>query len=338
MPTSPPVRLALVFSLTALAACGSRLDEAPPAPPAEAVAAEVVPTAAPAPPSAAAPLAPPAEAAPLAAVDSVEAPDPETAAAFRQILADAQAQDVAARPFGEVVQWVGEQLIGRPYVAGMLDAPPEETLVVDLRAFDCVLYVENTLALARAVALGQDDYADYARHVEAMRYREGQMDGYCSRLHYFSDWIDENERGGRVQNVTAAVGGEPFDKEVTFMTQNRDAYPKLVSDETFACVADMEAGLRGVELFYVPQDRIAEAYPLLQAGDVIATATSIGGLDVTHTGFVHQTPEHTGFMHASLSSDRVKISDDLARYVQGIPSQIGVVVARPVDPRPTAGS
>ena len=327
------VRLALVVCLSALVACGSR-----PAPPAEAPA-PVVPVAEAAPPAVA--PAPPvvvAEGGVEAVADTVEAPDPETAAAFRQILADARAQDVAARPYGEIVQWVGEQLIGRPYVAGMLDAPPEETLVVDLRGFDCVLYVENTLALARSVALGQDDYAAYAGHVEAMRYREGRLDGYCSRLHYFSDWIAENERAGRVQNVTRSVGGERFEKEIAFMTGHRDAYPKLVSDETFACIADMEAGLRDVELFYVPQDRIADAYPLLRAGDVVATATSIGGLDVTHTGFVYQTAEHTGFMHASLSSDRVKVSDDLEAYVQGVPNQVGIVVARPLDPRTAAGS
>ena len=331
-------RLALVVGLAALAACGSR-----PAPPTDAAAqpeppALVVPAVTEEPAAVAAPPAVEVEGGAGAVADTVGAPDPETAAAFRQILADARAQGVAERPYGEIVQWVGEQLIGRPYVAGMLDAPPEETLVVDLRAFDCVLYVENTLALARSVALGLDDYAAYAGHVEAMRYRAGREDGYCSRLHYFSDWIAENERAGRVENVTLFVGGEPFDKEITFMSANRDAYPKLVSDETFACIVDSEAALRGVELFYVPQDRIAEAYGALRPGDVIATATSIGGLDVTHTGFVHQTAERTGFMHASLSSDRVKISEDLQAYVQGVPSQVGVVVARPVDPRAGTGS
>jgi hypothetical protein len=41
-------------------------------------------------------------------------------------------------------------------------------------------------------------------------------------------------------------------------------------------------------------------------------------------------------MHASLSSNEVKISDDLASYVQGISSQVGIVVARPLDPREAA--
>ena len=264
-------------------------------------------------------------------------PDPETLATFRRILDGAAGEGVAARPFGEIVQWVGEQLIGRPYTAGLLDAPETETLVVDLRQFDCVLYVENVIALAQTIALGEASYEDYAARVERLRYREGTLGGYCSRLHYFTDWIRDNEGRGAVRNVTREAGGERFDKTLAFMSEHRDSYPKLEDDSAYACIVDMEAGLREVELFYIPQSRIAGAYGALQAGDVIATATSIGGLDVTHTGFVHQTGAGTGFMHASLSSNAVKVSPDLEAYVQGIQSQIGVVVARPVDPRGIEG-
>ena len=267
--------------------------------------------------------------APSEAVD----PDPETLATFRQILDASAAGAVGERPFGEVVQWVGEQLIGRPYTAGLLDAPDEETLVVDLRQFDCVLYVENVLALAQSIVLGETDYDAYAGRVERLRYRDGTIGSYCSRLHYFTEWIADNEGRGAVRNVTLEAGGEAFDKDIVFMSEHRDSYPKLATDSTYACILDMEAGLRDVELFYIPQGRIAEAYGALRPGDVIATATSIGGLDVTHTGFVHQTEAGTGFMHASLASNAVKISPDLQSYVQDVKSQVGIVVARPVDPR-----
>ncbi|MEO0557532.1 MAG: N-acetylmuramoyl-L-alanine amidase-like domain-containing protein [Bacteroidota bacterium] len=169
--------------------------------------------------------------------------------------------------------------------------------------------------------------------METLRYREGTRGGYCSRLHYFTEWIHDNDARGAVRNITMEIGGESFDKQIDFMSEHRESYPKLESDETYACIVDMEAGLQGMELFYIPQDRIAEAYARMQPGDVIATATDIGGLDVTHTGFVHQTDAGTGFMHASLSSNAVKVSPDLQDYVQGIRSQIGVVVARPLDPR-----
>ena len=332
LPAAATLALAMLGS-----ACQSSAEPAA-APEGPAAAAEAVA----APPAsvgdaAVAPAAPPASNAgadaALTPADTTQRLDGETAALFDRIVATAEAERWAALPYGELVQRVGEALRGQPYVAGMLDEPAAETLVVSLRAFDCVLYVENVLAIARAIALGTPTYAAYADGVRQQRYRGGEMGAYCSRLHYFSDWIRDNDARGWVDNVTAEIGGVRFDKTIDFMSQNRGSYPRLDSDETYACIVETEADLAGVELFYIPQERIAEAYPMLQPGDIIATATSIGGLDVTHTGFVHQTPEHTGFMHASLSSEQVKISDDLAAYVQGIRSQIGIVVARPVDPR-----
>lgn len=314
------LRVLLVLSLTALGAACESADDVP----ATIAEADVTP--------AAPPVSNTTLVAGETAVDTTEGVDPETLASFREILASAEAESVGDRSYGEIVQWVGEQLIGRPYVAGLLDAPAEETLVVDLTGFDCVLYVENVLALARMIALGETRYDAYATGIRTLRYRDGDL-GYCSRLHYFSDWIRDNERRGAVENVTAAVGGERFDKELTFMSEHRGSYRQLSADSAYACVVDMEAALAGVELYYVPQARISEVYDRLRPGDVIATATSIGGLDVTHTGFVHKTAAHTGFMHASLSSNAVKISDDLEDYVQGIRSQVGIVIARPVDPR-----
>ena len=321
-------RLLLLASLL-VAACGSRQPAVPPSDadvrerPATVAQAQVEPA------------APPVSNAqtPVAPADTTETVDARTLATFRSILSDAASQDVASRTYGEIVQWTGEQLLGRPYVAGMLDAPPDEILVVDLTGFDCVLYIENVLAISRMIALGQTDYDDYARGIQTLRYRDGQLDGYCSRLHYFSEWILDNESRDGLQNVTANLGGERLDKQLTFMGEHRDAYPRLTDDETYTCIVNMEASLADAELFYIPQDRITGVYDQLRPGDIIATATSIGGLDVTHTGFVHKTDAHTGFMHASLSSNRVKISDDLQSYVQGIKSQIGVVVARPLDPR-----
>ena len=289
-------------------------------------------------PVVAVPAAPPASNAVSLRDDAVPAPDSVTAAAYRDIRDAADAQHVAERPYGEIVQWVGEQLIGRPYAAGLLDATPEETLVVDLTRFDCVLYIENVLALARQIALGERGYDAYAANVRALRYRDGEMGGYCSRLHYFTDWIRDNQRRGVLRDVTAEIGGEPFEKRITFMSEHRDSYPRLASDSVYACIVETERALaEGGAMVYLPQARIAEAYARMQPGDLVATATSIGGLDVTHTGFVHQTDRGTGFMHASSASNAVKVSPDLEEYVQGVRSQVGVVIVRPIDPRESTG-
>ncbi len=276
---------------------------------------------------------------PIAADDAVaaaveERPD-STRLAFDRIMAVARDSAWAEEEdFGVIVQAVGRQLLRAPYVAGMLDEGEGETLVADLTAFDCVLYVENVLALAHGIALGDTTYAGYVARVEDLRYRNGEMGGYCSRLHYFTDWIADNERRGNVRDVTAEAGGVPYAKTVDFMSTHRDAYPRLVaSDSAYACIQGVERDLRGHELFYIPKADIAASYGRLQPGDIIATATNIGGLDVTHTGFVYRTAAGgTAFLNASLSGE-VKIVEDLARYVQGVRAQTGIIVARPIDPR-----
>lgn len=64
-----------------------------------------------------------------------------------------------------------------------------------------------------------------------------------------------------------------------------------------------------------------------------APATDIEGLDVTHTGLVYKGEGgSTGLLHASTSGG-VKVSPDLRSYVQGVEKQVGIIVARPEDPR-----
>ena len=309
------VRLALV-ALAALAACSPPADADTPPP--------------------GTPASPPPNVAVVLSVapgDSLAALSPETAAAYARITSEARAQGIASRPYGEIVQWVGEQLRGRPYVAGMLDAPPTETLLADLTRFDCVLFVENVLAIAHTIALETTTTDAYVAQVARMRYRGGQMAGYCSRLHYFSDWIADNDARGIVHDVTAEAGGVPFDKRIDFMSTHRSSYPRLADDATYACATDAEARLADVQLIYIPKANIRAAYAQMQPGDVVAMATSIGGLDVTHTGFIHVASGQTGFMHASSASNAVKISPDLSAYVRDIRNQVGIIIARPVDPR-----
>jgi hypothetical protein len=258
--------------------------------------------------------------------------DAETRAAFERIITEARAERWHEQDYGALVQTVAAALLGARYEEGLLDVAENEALVVNLAAFDCVLYVENVLALAEAIA--RQDYAweTYTTNLEALRYREGALDGYCSRLHYFTDWIWDNDRRGNVRDVTSEIGGEPFEKTLDFMGTHRDAYPRLAADSVYQCILGVEAALGERPLYYVPEAHVRAVYDQLQPGDVIATATDIEGLDVTHTGFVYRTPEGgTGFIHASLTGE-VKVSEDLAGYIEENERQIGIIVARPVPP------
>ena len=268
---------------------------------------------------------------PLAPVETIKAlaeTDSATVRAFEDIMTYARANDLAARPLGEIIEAVGLQLLGKPYVEGMLDQSEQEVLVVDLLGFDCVTYVENVVALAQAIKAGDPSYEAYIENLESLRYRGGTLDGYCSRLHYFTDWMLDNARRGNVEIVSRDFG-QPFDKTIDFMSEHRDAYDKLASDSLYACIQEVEANLQDHGIYYVPQDDIRAIYDQLQTGDIIATATGIGGLDVTHTGFVYKHDGGTGFLHASLSGE-VTTNDDLAIYVQGVSAQTGIIVARPL--------
>ena len=277
-----------------------------------------------------APAQAPARTVPVQPVVDVDQPDAATVARFAKAMTYARAAELSDVPLGEAMQTLGLSFRGAPYVAGTLDAPAEETLVVKLDGFDCVTFVETMMAMAEGVQTGDTSYAAFAERLEDLRYRDGAMSGYASRLHYFSDWIRDNAQRGNVENITAQLGGEPLPKTLDFMTTHRESYPRLASDSLFQRIQTVEAELANLTIYYVPQDRIAEVYDRLQAGDIIATATHIDGLDVTHTGLVYKAEGQTGLLHASLD-DGVKVSPDLQSYVQNIKSQIGIIVARPLE-------
>ncbi len=253
---------------------------------------------------------------------------------FEQVMQGARSKNLSRRPLSEIVSVVAEQFIGTPYVAGLLDQSSEETLVVSLAGFDCVLFIETVLAIARGIAVQDYTYQGLEKRVEEQRYRDGKLTDYCSRLHYFSDWIYDNSKRGLVENITPSLGGIPLNQTLNFMTENRQSYPQLADDENYNCIRQVEAKLKEVSLTYIPQDQISTVYDRLQPGDIIATATDIEGLDVTHTGLVYQSKDgKMGFIHAS-PSGQVTVSPDLQSYVQAVDGQIGIIVARPLDTRP----
>jgi hypothetical protein len=260
-----------------------------------------------------------------------------TQARFERVMDYAKEANLHERPIGEIMQVLGQQFMERPYLTGTLDEPATEQLVIRFDGFDCVTFVETVLAMARGVAVQDYRFGTFARHLEDQRYRDGALDGYCSRLHYFTEWIDDNAARGTIRSLTADLGGVVLRDSVDFMSTHRSAYPRFATnDSLWACVRGMEARLQSRTIRYVPQDRIRAVYDRLEAGDIIGIATSIDGLDISHTGLVYEAQDgRIGLLHASTSGG-VKVSPDLQRYVQNIEHQIGILVARPLTPHSTS--
>lgn len=253
----------------------------------------------------------------------------------RQVFAErmrwARGQGLDTLPTGAAMARLGETFVGATYTPGTLDPPGPERLVIDLTQLDCVTFLENMLAMVHVLRAGEADSFDaFKQELERIRYRDGRMDGYVSRLHYFSEWIRDNEEKGLLTDITGELGGVVDSEPIHFMTSNRDAYRQLEDDEVFARVQTMEARLSPLERRYIPQDRIAEVEAGIQDGDIIAATSTLPGLDVAHTGMALWRDGRLHLLHAPLVGKNVEISEaPLAQRLQGIEAQDGIMVARP---------
>ena len=205
-----------------------------------------------------------------------------------------------------------------------------ETLVVNLRGLDCTTFVENVLAFSLLIKDNKSEIQDFTKALKTIRYRDGFLDGYSSRLHYFTEWIRNNNEKGLVKDITTDLGGEIQQKAINFMGTHRELYPFLADDTNFNTILEVEARLAKETICVLPQNRIASQEHNIKNGDIIALTTSITGLDVTHTGLAIKVNDRLHLLHAS-SSGEVKITNEpLVDYLKKIKSNTGIIVARPL--------
>lgn len=236
--------------------------------------------------------------------------------------------------FGATIAAVGKTFLKIPYVAKTLEIGETETVVVNLQGLDCTTFIENVLAFSTMLKNEQTTFLDFTKTLETIRYKGGNLDGYGSRLHYFTEWIRNNEQKGLLRNITGEIGGVIIEKDINFMGTHRELYPFLKDDGNFEKILASEKELAKEPFCYLPQDQIEANEHLIKTGDIIALATAINELDVTHTGIA--TREKDGrihLLHASTGSMEVEVTKKpLAEYLKGVKKNIGILVARPKTP------
>jgi hypothetical protein len=261
-------------------------------------------------------------------------PKPTDEQVCRQKFTIALRENLRSRPIGEVMVAIGSSFLGTPYVAGTLEKPGPEHLVINLHGLDCVTFVESTLALARCVLLGTTTFEAYKSQLQLIRYRDGNIDGYASRLHYFSDWIDENNRRGIVLDVSGELGGERDERPITFMTSHAASYKQLADPATLKKIHDVESALIGRARFFIPKKMIERVQEKIEPGDIMGITTATPGLDIVHTGMAIRTNGVLKYLHAPLSKGKVQISESsLVEYLGGYERHTGIMVARPLEPK-----
>ena len=223
--------------------------------------------------------------------------------------------------------------LDKPYVASTLEFEPEG-LVVNLRELDCTTFVETVLALSRAVKIRQNPtFEDFCGQLQNIRYRRGTISDYTSRIHYFSDWIYENETREHVKDVTKEIGGEPYKIRVNYMSTHPNSYKQLKSNpELIKTIQKQESRISGRTVYSnIPVSGIGACEKKMKDGDIVCFVTDIEGLDISHIGFIHLNKGQLTFIHASSTAKKVIINpQDLSAYMGKNKRNIGVMMVRPI--------
>ena len=238
-------------------------------------------------------------------------------------------------PISDIMVEVGKSFLGTPYKAKTLEVAGKERLVVNLRGFDCVTYVENALVFARLIKNWTLDFSSYKEELQYVRYRGGTVDEYPSRLHYFSDWIHDNEQKNVVVSATELIGGIPYKKTINFMTTNRDRYRQLANDGFFRTMKKIELDLSKRMTFYIPKEQVRIAGNGIQSGDIIGITTNVEGLDIALAGVALRMKSGAlHYLHAPDVNGSVKITErPLHEYLARHSTHTGIMVARPLEPQ-----
>jgi hypothetical protein len=226
---------------------------------------------------------------------------------------------------------VGTYFLSTPYVAHTLEKG-EEQLVVNLRELDCTTFAENCLAISRTIRSGEPTFERFTEELKLIRYRNGVLDGYPSRLHYFCDWIHNNQEKELIRDMSARIAGNPLRKQVNFMSTHPESYEQLVRDSSLIpVIAAQEKEISMRNVFFIPEERIAELEDQLENGDIVGITTRIEGLAIAHVGILVKRDERIHLLHASSAAKKVVISDGtLEDYLTGSESATGIMVARPL--------
>ena len=243
-----------------------------------------------------------------------------------------QAKALKTKPANWML-WFGKQFVGIPYVGGTLDRTKEEVLIVNTRELDCTTYVEMVTALTMCAQKHETSFASFCEHLKHVRYVGGEV-SYVKRQHYFTIWMDDNEKEGIVRNIAP---NPPFTAvqtvNVNWMSTHTSSYKMLSAHpEWKAGIRQLEQSVNGKKYRYVPKSTIANNQIFRKAihdGDIIVIVTNKKGLDTTHIGLASWHKDGLHLLNAS--SIHKKVIDEpmtLYTYMQKHPVQIGIRVCR----------
>ena len=157
--------------------------------------------------------------------------------------------------------YFGKKFLGVPYVGHTLEEGTKEHLIINTRGLDCTTFVETVSALSLCDANNKRSFADFCYYLRQLRYRSGQIDGYPSRLHYFTQWGEDNEKMGLVKSVFESSDFKGFATQtisINYMSSHPQLYKHLKTNPSFVkkIKADEQA-VNGKKFRYLPKAKLS---------------------------------------------------------------------------------
>ena len=217
---------------------------------------------------------------------------------------------------GEMILAIAKHFIGAEYAGGTLERGCEEPLFISCTKVDCTTFVELVLSIALTIEKNGSSFTEVCNSLERVRYRGGVRNGYESRLHYISWWIDDNARLGILEDVTACPYSQKQRLNINFMSTHPQSYALLKENPRLRrSIEELEVPYRGIEVDYIPKQELQRGEDEIGIlnGDIVALATNIEGLDVSHIGFAFWKNGRLHLLHASSKEEKV-IMDPVTLY------------------------
>ena len=215
---------------------------------------------------------------------------------------------------GTRVAFFARKFLGTPYVAHTLEAPDGEgeALTVNLDELDCTTFAETAAALAVTLGEGRTSWRDFLYNLRRLRYRNGEVNGYASRLHYIADWGTDNIHKGTLSDATLLMPRNAWIvRSIDYMTRHREAYPALADSAQYERMRKIEYGYRNHRFPYLRTGDLSDKKILgaLREGDILAFVSGMKDLDVTHMGILVREGGEWHVLHASQSAGKVVVSE-----------------------------
>ncbi|HPI20491.1 MAG TPA: DUF1460 domain-containing protein [Candidatus Kapabacteria bacterium] len=225
---------------------------------------------------------------------------------------------------------IAHEFLNSQYIGGTLEGKGAEICRADFTGLDCVTFVENSLALSRSIKKEKYSVADFFEELIFIRYRNGNITDYASRLHYTSDWISDNLKKGVFKDITKDIGGTIHKFNLNFMSSNPKFYKALEQDTTLIPkIAEIEKAINEQTFYFIEKKSIKKIEYLINNGDIICFTTNKEGLDFAHLGLAYvEKNKAPRLFHASSKQKKVVIDSSISEYINTVSSDTGIVVVR----------